>query len=123
MGYSPWACKESDITERLSLDVLREFSLLYIQKLDTLSHFNYFAECSENVIFGTKEDINARIVIIAMQSKRSLQVPDLFNVLYTYILSLSFLFLLFIYLRSFSLYFNICVFGILLMTKDTCCYF
>ena len=51
MGYSPWACKESDMTERLSLDVLREFSLLYIQKLDMLGHFSYCVECSENVLF------------------------------------------------------------------------
>ena len=51
MGYSPWACKESDMTERLSLDVLREFSLLYIQKLDMLSHFSYCVKCSENVLF------------------------------------------------------------------------
>ena len=119
VGYSPWACKESDMTERLSLDVLREFSLLYIQKLDTLSHFSYCVECSENALFFTKEDIKTRVVIIATQSKRSLQVPELFNVLYTYVLSLSLWFLFFTYLRPFSLYFNICVLGILLMTKNT----
>ena len=50
MGYSPWGCKESDITEQLSTDLLHRCSCLDIRDEEMgLEHWNTLNMASQTL--------------------------------------------------------------------------